>query len=315
MSATRASRASRLFLDGSRRSLTKGPDPVLTGVCSGIAEHLDADAIIVRVTAVVLMVCTLGLVVIPYVALALTLPRPDEDDDPVEVDPLAVQSDRYHQVVAAHKQRMAAVFADHAARADAAYRPPRPPANVSEAWSAHRMYLAQLHAPAEERARRLRRSPLVFALALGMMILFAAAITFAVPNLPRASAWCFWPIFSVVIGTTLLVCYGDKWPLTSRLSFLVLCIEACLFLLPFTLGICPVISINRLEGPTILVWFAAILSLMAGLIFERPPLLVLAATLFAAAIVLSLIDMGAWDRYQALSTYARHNMAVPSFTR
>ena len=81
------------------------------------------------------------------------------------------------------------------------------------------------------------------------------------------------------------------------------------------MGICPVISINRLEGPTILVWFAAMLSLMAGLIFERPPLLVLAATLFAAAIVLSLIDMGAWDRYQALSTYARHNMAVPSFTR
>ena len=50
--------------------MTRGEDKVIAGVCSGIAERFDADAVLVRVTAVVLLVCTFGLVAIPYVAFA-----------------------------------------------------------------------------------------------------------------------------------------------------------------------------------------------------------------------------------------------------
>ena len=44
----------------SRPALTRGEDRIIAGVCSGIAERIDADAVLVRVTAVVLLICTFG---------------------------------------------------------------------------------------------------------------------------------------------------------------------------------------------------------------------------------------------------------------
>ena len=38
-----------------RPALTRGEDRIIAGVCSGIAERIDADAVLVRVTAVVLL--------------------------------------------------------------------------------------------------------------------------------------------------------------------------------------------------------------------------------------------------------------------
>ena len=39
----------------------KGNDKVLAGVCDGIAQYLEVDSIVVRVTCVVLFICTAGI--------------------------------------------------------------------------------------------------------------------------------------------------------------------------------------------------------------------------------------------------------------
>ena len=85
----------------SRPALTRGEDRIIAGVCSGIAERIDADAVLVRVTAVVLLVCTFGLVAVPYIAFAAFLPTSGGEGKLLNVSPLDVCSDRYHRVVEA----------------------------------------------------------------------------------------------------------------------------------------------------------------------------------------------------------------------
>ena len=93
----------------SRPALTRGEDRIIAGVCSGIAERIDADAVLVRVTAVVLLVCTFGLVAVPYIAFAAFLPTSGGEGKLLNVSPLDVCSDRYHRVVEAGVARVEAL--------------------------------------------------------------------------------------------------------------------------------------------------------------------------------------------------------------
>ena len=93
----------------SRPALTRGEDRIIAGVCSGIAERIDADAVLVRVTAVVLLVCTFGLVAVPYIAFAASLPTSGGEGKLLNVSPLDVCSDRYHRVVEAGVARVEAL--------------------------------------------------------------------------------------------------------------------------------------------------------------------------------------------------------------
>ena len=93
----------------SRPALTRGEDRIIAGVCSGIAERIDADAVLVRVTAVVLLVCTFGLVAVPYIAFAAFLPTSGGEGKLLNVSPLDVCSDRYHRVVEAGVARVASM--------------------------------------------------------------------------------------------------------------------------------------------------------------------------------------------------------------
>ena len=43
-------------------TLYRGNDKVLAGVCDGIAQRLDVDAVVARVTCVVLFLCTAGII-------------------------------------------------------------------------------------------------------------------------------------------------------------------------------------------------------------------------------------------------------------
>ena len=78
------------------------------GEYEGIAERIDADAVLVRVTAVVLLVCTFGLIAVPYIAFAAFLPSSGGEGKPLNVSPLDVCSDRYHRVVEAGVARVEA---------------------------------------------------------------------------------------------------------------------------------------------------------------------------------------------------------------
>lgn len=110
----------------SRPALTRGEDRIIAGVCSGIAERIDADAVLVRVTAVVLLVCTFGLIAVPYIAFAAFLPSSGGEGKPLNVSPLDVCSDRYHRVVEAGVARVEALR-NYGIHADAGHIPPMPP--------------------------------------------------------------------------------------------------------------------------------------------------------------------------------------------
>ena len=43
----------------------KGNDKVLAGVCDGIAQYLEVDSTVARVTCVVLFICTAGIIHYP----------------------------------------------------------------------------------------------------------------------------------------------------------------------------------------------------------------------------------------------------------
>lgn len=63
--------------------LHRSDDEVISGVCAGVAEYLDLDPIAVRILAVLLTVCTLGVAAVAYVIMWLVLPGKMEAPAPI----------------------------------------------------------------------------------------------------------------------------------------------------------------------------------------------------------------------------------------
>ncbi len=294
------------------RKLYRGDDKVFAGVCSGIAERLDADAILVRVTLVVLACCTFGLAVIPYVALAAFLPSRDEASAPVEVnvDEASVRSDRYQRVVRAGQHPVAQQRA-YGVRADAGHIPPAPP--TGEAAPNRNACTYSMGVIEFDQERVARRLPIVVALVVLITALFVLFVNYGVAFIPGVSVVGFWPVLFVVVGTTLLVCFADKLSLRARLCGLIACIEACLAVLPFSLGICPLQSLGRIGDATAVLWLVVAACVAIGLIFDRFDFFALGIGLAALALTVSYFDMGIIDRIATFSAYAHHNMTLPLF--
>ena len=292
-----------------RPTITRGDDCLVAGVCSGLAERLDADAVVVRVTAVVLLVCTFGLVSIPYIALAAFLPASCEGGKPLNVSPLDVCSDRYQRVVDAGAARMRELR-EYGVRADAGHIPPVPP---SAADVPRPTYTAPAKSVVSEEAKARRRAPIVLALVLLTTLLFVAAANYWVSRIPGVHIWGFWPALLVVAGTTALVCFADKAPLALRLCGLVACIELCIALLPFTLGICPLRCLDRLTDLSALLWLLVVACFIIAFAFDRIDFLALGVGLVAVALTVSYLDIGVFDRLMMFSSYSRHNITLPLF--
>ena len=271
-----------------RPALTRGEDRIIAGVCSGIAERIDADAVLVRVTAVVLLVCTFGLVAVPYIAFAAFLPSSGGEGKPLNVSPLDVCSDRYHRVVEAGVARVEALR-NYGIHADAGHIPPMV---VSEGNKAR------------------KRAPVVLALVALTTLFFVFVANYWVSRIPGVSFLGFWPVLLIVAGTTLLVCFADKAPLRLRLCGLVVCIELCIALLPFTLGICPPHSLERITDLSALIWLSVAACFVIACAFDRIDFLALGVGLVAVALVVSYLDMGVFDRLVAFSSYSHHNNAL-----
>lgn len=291
-----------------RFTITRGEDCLIAGVCSGIAERLDADAVVVRVTAVVLLVCTFGLVAVPYIALAAFLPASGEGK-PVNVNPLDVCSDRYQRVVNACEARVEALRS-YGVHADAGHMPPVPPA-ASASVRANYSAPVKSQSPVENAAPKARRrTPVVIALVVLTSLLFIAAANYLVSRIPGVNVWGFWPMILVVAGTTALVCFADKAPLALRLCGLVGCIELCIALLPFTLGICPPRCLGRLGDLSALLWLSVVACIIIAFAFDRIDFLALGIGLIAVALAVSYYDLGVFDRLAMFSSYSRHNITL-----
>lgn len=293
-----------------RPTMTRGEDCLIAGVCSGIAERLEADAVVVRVTAVVLMMCTFGLVIIPYVALAVSLPSSCEGGKPLNVSPLDVCSDRYHRVVEARAARMESLRG-YGVHADAGHMPPAPPSAVDAPRPAYSGPMSTTVVNASAKTRR--RAPIVLALVALTTLLFIVAANYWVSRVPGVSLLGFWPALLIVAGTTLLVCFADKVPLALRLCGLVACIELCIALLPFTLGICPPRCLGRLSDLSALLWLSVAACFIIAFAFDRVDFLALGVGLVAVALTVSYLDIGVFDRLAMFSSYSRHNLTLSLF--
>ncbi len=300
--------------EGAHMPLYRGDDRVLVGVCSGIAEHMETDAVVVRVTAVVLTLCTFGLAVIPYAALAVFLPSCCDDQRPLDVDPLSICSDRYQRVVQAEDRPYVSQRA-YGVRAGAGHIPPAPPTGEDVPVRRCCPCSSPQDALDFNRERAAHRLPVVLSLVVFIAALFAVAVNYGISYMPQLSAWGFWPLLFVVVGTTLLVCFGHKLSLRVRLCGLIACIELCLAFLPFTLGICPVQSLWRIGDATKVLWLVVVACIAIALIFDRGDFLALGTGLAALALAISYFDMGVIDRIAMFSSYFHHNMTSPLFRR
>ena len=109
------------------KKLLRGPR-ILGGVCSGIAAYFNVDALIVRIIALIVACCSVGLAIVPYVALWVILPSQKSEQDfvrPVEVDPVSIQSDIYGKVVDSKQAEHPQV--PFGVNAGAGHIPPQPP--------------------------------------------------------------------------------------------------------------------------------------------------------------------------------------------
>ncbi len=68
---------------------------LIGGVCAGIAEAVDADALVMRIFAVLLALVTVGLAVFLYAYLWAKLPIEEEGPEPFEVMPESAESSAY----------------------------------------------------------------------------------------------------------------------------------------------------------------------------------------------------------------------------
>ncbi len=73
-----------------RRLVRSRRQRMLTGVCGGLAEHLEVDPTLVRILAVALTLTTGPVIPVAYVALALIMP-PASDEARGSQGPVAAQ--------------------------------------------------------------------------------------------------------------------------------------------------------------------------------------------------------------------------------
>lgn len=305
----------RGFSNKTFRSLFRGDDRVIAGVCSGIAQRLEVDSVVVRVTAVVLFVCTAGLVTIPYVVLAVLMPASPDADDLVDVDPLSVASDRYQEVVEAKKTAPQGSLEQYGVQADAGHVPPRPPQGKDVRAVPQAAYIAYRHTSDREPYgfSRGRRAVLVATVAAAAAVLFLSSINSFILRHPEQELINFWPVAFIVVGITFLVCFYDCVSFAIRVSVMLFCLELCGAFLPFALGICPPWSLERIGAVPVLFAIVGCASLLWGFVCKRSEGLVVAAIVFIGTLVFAMIDMGLFERSLAAASYSTHNITSPLF--
>ena len=140
-------------------------DAYVGGVCAGIADRFELDAIVVRILAILLTGVTLGLGGVIYLVLWMTLPLEPETPAPYDVLPESAESSAFGCVDCL--QGLKAIQDD-----EPAYNLP---------------LLARL------------------AVAAGLMLLFLAVAITVSPLVPGTQWWQFWPLIGLMGGLCLII--------------------------------------------------------------------------------------------------------------
>ena len=234
------------------RRLYRSRNAVLGGVCAGIAERIDADAIVVRILAILLCLVTLGLVVLVYVALWARLPLEPEGPEPFDVMPERAESSAYGVVP------------------------------FDEGDAAERRLL--------NGASRSEGLPIVvrLAVAVALMLLFLVVSMNVSPFLPGSLWWQFWPLGIMIVGLFLIVIpiKGSSEALWHALGIMLTSLSA--MLLPAALGI---VSWEVLPGTIVSIWpilAVVVVALAIGIVFKDGRIVIAASILFAMLCLLTL---------------------------
>lgn len=268
-----------------KKSLCRSRSGLLTGVCSGIADYFDVDAVVVRVAAILLTACSCGLMVVPYVVLAVVLPAPPKRAGVVDVDPISAESDR--------KQ----FFSDTCpSGVDISQDSSRAKASFPRPIDTHGAFV-------------------VLMLLILLCILFLITCSMLTPYVPGegGSILGFAPGLLVALGIVVLVSAPKGLHLTTRVFLLVFCCEACVALLPFTLNLCPPEALASMSELSLFLWFVSAVCCMAVLVFGRGDLLGLVIIFTGFAMVVTASDIGVISWLDAASSYSQHKLTAPQF--
>lgn len=252
-----------------KKTLYRDPKHALIGgVCAGIAERLDVDVILVRVTALVAFVMTLGLVSFVYLVLWTVLPVRVSQSGFVDIVPSGVRSEYFDKVI---------TLDDGVVRTESAEDPAREEASPSRVGRYSRDFGA-LQIPLI--------TLIVLCVAVTLIGMIAAGIT-------KSNGFVsFIPLYLIPLGVFLFMVPNAAHSLVVRACIAALCFEACTIALPFTMGIVGYESLALLAGSTFLTWLVALIVLIAALVFENPACYLFSILLVFMAIIVTFYDFG-----------------------
>lgn len=237
------------------KQLYRSRNGYVAGVCAGIAERLDFDAIVVRVLAVLFTGVTLGLGIILYIVLWVYIPLQPNGLEPYDVLPESAESSAYGRAVPS--------LSESAALAEGYGRTARP-GDIP--------VLARL------------------AVAVALMLLFLVVSVGVSPLFSGSHWWQFWPLLFLIAGLCLIVIPARRGfePMWHALGIILA--SASAMLLPITLG---VVSPLTLPSALSSLWPLLVLSivLFAIGVYRKEGALVIVASLCIAAFCLATLGL------------------------
>ncbi len=283
--------------------LRRSRDAVLGGVCSGIAEYLDVDYVVVRILFVALVVVSLGVALVPYAVLCVALPKPGSQAETLDVEPEEAQSDVFGRIDA-HLVRCRKDRANAAAAlryVGSAHVPPAPPAAAKQ-QGAEAPGGSQPQSQPQPQSReafgadaratgwlRVHSNYVVIGALLVGSVLLTLGISVVICALIEGAVWwqC-WPLILVVLGFIRLAV-----PARPNLRFAMFASGVCLCalgltLLSVTIGI---VSCETLWLMLVKLWpmlLLAVAFVIAGFRTRNRAFIVAAACVFILFCILGL---------------------------
>ena len=312
--------------DAKDRKLYRGPKAI-AGVCSGIAEYFNVDVIIIRIAWILLSFFSAGIAAVLYMVLWVVIPEdPRLNKTVVDVDPVSVQSDKYQNVVDSSCASSASGAERFGVNAGSGHIPPCPPRVVSQEGfsgrhdTAFRGYRWDGHNPAENAFRPIDKSEkkdtssvgLAILLGFGLVIFFTACAHASTLFLPGVHFSDFFPMVFVALGVVIVAIPANRWSFAMRICGFMFCVESCLALLPFSLGLVPFEAVGSLSMFALILWVVAGCLVIISLVSPSEMIVVALVVVVMVAIILSFADIGVFDRIATLITMnPPHKKSIP----
>lgn len=222
------------------RQLYRSRDALIGGVCAGVADYLNLDAVLVRILVVVLTLASAGLLGIAYAALWVVVPKAPPVVMPLDVEPEAVRSDTYGTVdyesfrkddkTSSHRGNAAQAasqrYVTSTPYVGAAHVPPEPPA--AAAWGgpppnytamppipqqpasapAYTGWSYASHPEPTSQSKKSATAKAKAAMWIGSFLLFFGIVAAVATLIEDIAWWQYWPLLFMILGIVQMVIPG-----------------------------------------------------------------------------------------------------------